>query len=447
MATQLANSDSLNDLNIETIFQLEEQTASLEQKLYLSAETVRSLTAQKGEALGQLKSLQDKMAAQTEQLTNKDQEISDLNHHITDIKGMLQRTDRLVDNQKDTIMKLESRIDASQQELADLTSHTKKLEAEITTGAGEARLAQIKSASGSNPHTAPPIMSKEKHTLAAGIANRLLNDLRRELAHTQEEKADLLKKIVSEGRDFAQNNLPQSTKCDAAELYHQIWRHTEPLNSIMQYHRVCGGLNLLLSNIPVLKPGCFLDFSQIEGIWNQADAAAKDTLAFMWCLNELKLPVGVMETISASPPFYIKRYVLRCVKMLNQHHSGVPAPREPFPTLKSYSHGQYHSVRDFQRSHPQCFDQALANLATADTSVCYEAVQHYQTLINKHPGEALQPTLSHLKSFVTKTMDEQHTTLTSRRFGTITSNTLLLKPKDHTIENKIARESIGTCFL
>ena len=268
LATQLANSDSLNDLNIETIFQLEEQTASLEQKLYLSAETVLSLTAQKGEALGQLKSLQDKMAAQTEQLTNKDQEISDLNHHITDINGMLQRADRLVDNQKDTIMKLESRIDASQKELADLTSHTKKLEAEITAGAGEARLAQIKSASGSNPHTAPPIMSKEKHTLAAGIANRLLNDLRRELAHTQEEKADLFKTIVAEGRDFAQNNLPQSTKCDAAELYHQIWRHTEPLNSIMQYHRVCGGLNLLLSNIPMLKPGCFLDFAQIEGIWN-----------------------------------------------------------------------------------------------------------------------------------------------------------------------------------
>ena len=52
LATQLANSESLNDLNIEAIFHLEEESAKLEQKLYLSSEEVLSLTAQKGEALG-----------------------------------------------------------------------------------------------------------------------------------------------------------------------------------------------------------------------------------------------------------------------------------------------------------------------------------------------------------------------------------------------------------
>ena len=198
---------------------------------------------------------------------------------------------------------------------------------------------------------------------------------------------------------------------------------------------------MLLSNIPVLKTGCSLEFSQIEAMWSQANAAAKDTLVFMWCLNELKLPVGVMETISGSPPFYIKRYILRCIKLLSQHHNMIPAPREPFPTLKSYSHSQYYSVRDFQRSKMQCFEQALATLATEDTTICYEAVQHYQTLTNKHPAKTWQPTLSHLKTFVTKTLDEQHMTLTSRRFGTINSSTLLLKPKDTELSTGLERKA------
>lgn len=114
MATQLANLESLNDLNIEAIFHLEEESAKLEQKLYLSAEQVLSLTAQKGEALGKLQTIQDKMDAQTKQMASKDQEISDLNNHITDIKGMLQRADRLVAHQKETILMLEIQNFANQ---------------------------------------------------------------------------------------------------------------------------------------------------------------------------------------------------------------------------------------------------------------------------------------------------------------------------------------------
>lgn len=37
----------------------------------------------------------------------------------------------------------------------------------------------------------------------------------------------------------------------------------------------------------------------------------------------------------------------------------------------------------------QCFDQALANLAMEDTAICYEAMQHYQALTNKHYDCAL----------------------------------------------------------
>lgn len=119
----------------------------------------------------------------------------------------------------------------------------------------------------------------------------------------------------------------------------------------------------------------------------------------MWCLDELKTPLSVMETLSSSPPFYIKRYILRCVMLLGQHHNIIQIPIESLPTLKSYSHSQYHSVRNFQSRKMQCFDQALATLPTEDTAICYKVVQHYQALTNKHYDCALQPTLSQLKDF------------------------------------------------
>ena len=444
LATQLANAEGLNDLGIETIFHLEEEAATLERKLYLSAEQVLSLTAQKGEALGKLTTLQARFDAEIQRIGTKDQEIKDLNAHISDLKGMLHRSDMLVANQKQAILRLESQVATKQYDIMDLTSEDTQLAPESAT---EAELHQARSTSDRDNHPAQPIMNKEKHTLAAGIANRLLNELRRELAHTQEEKADLLKTIVADNTRFAPDSFPQSAKWTGAEFCLHILKHIAPLSSIMQYHRVCGGLHLLLSNIPVFKPGFHLEFSQFEAIWNQADAAAKDTLAFMWCLNDLKLSLGVMETISGSPPFYIRRYILRCISLLSQHHSMNPVPREVFPTLRSYSHSQYYSVRDHQRSKLPSFDQALATLATADTSICYEAVQHYHDFASRHPDIAMQPTVSQVKSFVAKTLEEQNITLTTRRFGTINSGTLQIKPKDQMMEHKTTRESIGTCFL
>ena len=82
-----------------------------------------------------------------------------------------------------------------------------------------------------------------------------------------------------------------------------------------------------------------------------------------------------------------------------------------------------------------CIDQALITLATEDTAICYEAVQHYEALINMYPDGTIHPTLGQLKDFVTKTLDEQHTTLFRRRFGTINSGTLMLIPKDQMLNH------------
>ena len=72
LATQLTNSEGLNDINIETIFQQQDETTTLQQKLDHAQEEIRSLKAQKWEALTKLENLQVKMEATMQQMGTKD---------------------------------------------------------------------------------------------------------------------------------------------------------------------------------------------------------------------------------------------------------------------------------------------------------------------------------------------------------------------------------------
>ena len=444
LATQLANSEGLNDVNIEAIFHLEEETATLQQKLDHAQEEILSLRAQKGEALGKLKHLQERMEDKIQQIRTKDKEIAHFNIRIVDMSGMLHRADTLIANQKATILKLESQTALNHQDVLDHESEPHTLQQGSITSGEKSNHPRVGSKSESETNREHPIMSKEKHTLTIGVANTLLNELRRDLARTQQEKADLLQKIGAHKAELKQGILSQATVYPKTNIFYQMLKHSQPLESIMQYHRVYGGLHLLLSDIPLLKPGCHLDFTQMQEIWSHANAAAKDLLVFMWSLGELKTPLGVMETLAGSPTFYIRRYVFRCMVLLGQHRNITQLPREPFPTLRSYTHSQFITVREFQRNNMHCFDQALVTLATEDTAICYEAVQLYQALVNKHPPGTIFPTLTQLKDFVTKTLDEQQITLSKRRLGTINSGTLMITPKD---QLRTTHESMGTCFL
>ena len=226
---------------------------------------------------------------------------------------------------------------------------------------------------------------------------------------------------------------------------------TKPFESIMQCHRVYGGLNLVLSNLPLLKIGCTLGFNQVQEIWSKANAAARDTLVYMWCLGDLKTPLGAMEVLAGSPPFYIKRYILRCIKLLCQQHNMASMPREPLPILKSYSHGQYHLIKKLQETNFDCFSKAMTTLAAEDINICFEAVHQYQILSTKHPNPTLQPTLSELKDFVNTTLEAQQSTLAKKRFGAISSGTLRFRPRSATLKSahqpKSGLQSMETCFL
>ena len=447
LARQLANSESLNDINIETIFLLEEESSTIQTTLEQAQNEVFSLKSQKGEALEHLKRLQEKFDTQQQLIDTRQQEMDRLNNRLTDVHNVVTRQDELINIQREEKLRMESKIAHQQQEITGLGTENQELSTKLTTGAVNAATSRRRETSTTSQDLTSPIVSKEKHTLTAGVANKLLNELRRDLNIAQQENQQLKLQLTERGASKEEVALSQSTIHPKTEVYHQIISHTTAPESVMQCHRAYGGLNLLLGGVSLLQTGCSLEPIQAKQIWDKADATAKDTIAFKWCLGDIKLPHGTMEVISGCPPFYIKRYVLRCIKLLGQHPHQPQILKEPLPTLRSYTHGQYHLVKNLQRSKPEWFQQALKTLAAEDVTVCYEAVRLYQDIATKHPYRELVPTANQLKQFATKTFEEQQTTLSTNRFGTINSGTLLMIPRTHQKPPTAQFESIGTCFL
>ena len=441
MARQLANSDGLLDINIEALFLLEEEVATLQDKLEQLQNQVYSLQGQKGEAIHKLEQLQHKFEAQTHLLETKKQEIDHLDIQVTDMQKIAWRQEECFSRQKEEKLQLESQLAYTQQEIERLSGENNDLKADLEA---KVKNAEAPAADWDPTH---PIASKEKHTLAVGVSSKLLNELRRDLSMAQHMNRQLKRQLDKQDTVAEEGMISPFDLHPRAEIYHQIINHTSPPQSVMQCHRAYGGLNLLLGGVPFLQAGCRLDLAQAKQIWDKADAAAKDTITFMWCFEEIKLPLGAMEALSGCPPFYIKRYVLRCIKLLAQHLREPEILKEPLPTLRSYSHGQYHLIKNFQKSKPDWFQHALKTLATEDVTVCYEAIKFYQDMANRHEHLTLSPTVHQLKHFVTSIFEEQQNTLSKKRFGTINSGTLLIPPREYNQPQANEHESMGTCFL
>lgn len=96
--------------------------------------------------------------------------------------------------------------------------------------------------------------------------SKLLNELRRDLAQTRQENADLVQQFIIQQNESDKKIIPQAAIHPKTKIYQQIMKHTKPFESIMQYHRVYGGLNLILNNIPLLKIGCNLELTQVQQI-------------------------------------------------------------------------------------------------------------------------------------------------------------------------------------
>lgn len=196
----------------------------------------------------------------------------------------------------------------------------------------------------------------------------------------------------------------------------------------MQCHHAYGTTNLLTSNLPILKEGTTLNHEQFRELWQQTNPRAKDTLAFMWVVGDIKLPLGSIEVITGSPPFFIRRYVLRNIAFLGQHQA-IQVKEHPtshaLPSLCPYTHSQKIEIAKLQHQHKTTFHNAINALRRKDTAICFEAARQHQWLLEHFPNHSTPVTLFQLKEYVTQTLEEQQITITTRRFGTINHGTIL----------------------
>ena len=104
-------------------------------------------------------------------------------------------------------------------------------------------------------------------------------------------------------------------------IHQHTAKHMAPLPSIHQYHHIFWSLNLDSSNIESFALGSHMIQGTFTSTWEQAHPTAHDTLCFKWAKGEsdLKLPIGAIEQIAASPPFYIGIFLLKTLKFLAYH--------------------------------------------------------------------------------------------------------------------------------
>lgn len=215
----------------------------------------------------------------------------------------------------------------------------------------------------------------------------IITELQCELSYTRRERDELqasMDKLVESPRSYeekilAPSDLPKAYTSPRTNIYQLLTSNTPPFTNIMQCYQGLKDLNLLISRLPILKSRILLTKQQLERIWTDADATARDTIAFMWAAGDLRLPSSIMEIIAGSPPFYIGRFILRTLNFISRHHATYynHTPILKLPILKAYPNSSFHQIKEVVKSHLVTFNQALKNLAIEDTTICYEVVQRY----------------------------------------------------------------------
>ena len=98
----------------------------------------------------------------------------------------------------------------------------------------------------------------------------------------------------------------------------------------------------------------------------------------MWALSDIKLPLGIMEVVTGSPPFFIRRYMLRSVAFLAQHRAMKAKGQNVhpnLPTLRPYTHSQRIEITKLMHNHQTIFRQATDALQREDTTICFAGSQ------------------------------------------------------------------------
>lgn len=334
--------------------------------------------------------------------------------------------------QEEKIIKLQQGQQQDREELTSLRAENADLHSKIAT---KAQIPVSSADSGfGQPHNRP-IDRTERQALATRAAEQLLSDLQQELQLCKQQKEDLQQQL-QQGVPPMHTGLPTSALYPNTEVYRRLLDHTQPLQTVMQYYHAYWAIDLLTSNLPLPKKGTTLRLLEFQELWENATSRAKDTLAFMWTVGDLKLPLGTIEVVTGSPPFFIRRYILRTIAGLAQHQAAQDKGyniNQALPTLRPYNHSQKMEITKLQYKHEIVFKQATEILRREDTTICFEAVRRHQWLLEHHQEKRTNVTLPQLKEYVTQTLEEQQMTTTKNRFGTVNHGTILrMQPADPT---------------
>lgn len=400
------------ETQIEISFDLQDQLTTLE-------ETMLSLRTTNQEQHAECQQLREESRNQTMCLEARTKELVAAQQEITALQAEKQEQAQLLINTQEELRLLQMATNPS----TPNTPRSEKMEVHESDSNVQAGTSGLYS-------------MVEEMVNPAAPQQQAIGNLRKELAHTRRERDELriMDRIMESPRSadegfLSPSDLPPTFLLPRTSIYHQLTSHITPFTSIMQCYQALKGLNLLVSRIPLLRPGSILTKPQFERIWQNADATARDTLSFMWAAGDLKLPVGVMEVVTASPPFYIGRFVLRTLSFIGHHHftcnHHVLTPLK-LPTLKTYSPTTFREIRDMTKGQSITFNQALHTLTEEDISICYEAVKQY-TWVLEHCEDKLPAPYSipQLKEYVLRVIKERETSITKKRFGTLHPRTIL----------------------
>ena len=399
MEQKLIDAQDLNDLYIESNFELEAQLSGKEVE-------IQRLLIVHNRDQDELSKLKNQEKAQIQRRENLEHQV----RRLTEASAI----------QEENAVKLQH----DREELTTLRAENAELRSALT-----------EKHKVPTPHIDPkleplpkrPIDRTERQALATGAAQQLLNDLQQELQACKQEKEELQHQLHKDGPQ-GQTCMLQFPSHPNTEVYTRLLEHTEPLHTVMQYYQAYWAIDLLASNLPLPKRGITMNLMQFRELWEQASSRAKDTLAFMWTLSDIKLPLGTIEVVAGSPPFYIRRYILRSIAWLAQHQATQDKGHnvnQILPTLRPYNHHQKVEITKLQYKHETVFKQATDNLRREDTTICFEAVRRQQWLLEHHPEKQTNVTIPQLKEYVTQTLEEQQITTTKNRFGTINHGTIL----------------------
>ena len=300
---KLVDAEDLNDLYIENSFELQSQLSEREAEIHNLKQEVQILTHKSEVASAKLESLEEahsqcwakrtEMATMRARIQQLEDESSNQNLQTEEVKQLhMQQVKELHETQqqqKEELDKLRTENEALRAVKEDSEpTYTHKRDPESHQAARR------------------PIDFTERQILTEGVAHKILNDLRQELHIVTQEKEDLVQQIRA-AASSGHISLPQTCIYPSTEAYRKLIEHTEPLKSVMQHYQAYKAIDLLISNLPMLKRGITLNQEQFKDLWNRANSRAKDTLTFMWAVGDLKLSLGIIEIVTGSPPFYICR--------------------------------------------------------------------------------------------------------------------------------------------